>query len=237
MSELLLIHGSCHGAWCWRDTLDELETLGQPARAIDLPGHGADPTPRDRVTLDLYADAILAEIEKIDGPVTLVGHSMGGFPVTAAALRAPERIARLVYLCAYVPRAGVSLSDMRHLWPDQPLLPAIVPSEDRVTFTFAPESLESLFYHDCPPGTLDRARARLTPQPLLPQRTAIDPAVPDVERHAIICDEDRAVLPGFQALMADSFGEGRIQHMDTSHSPFFAAPADLARRLAALAAT
>ncbi|CAM4307013.1 alpha/beta fold hydrolase [Palleronia rufa] len=234
MSELLLIHGSCHGAWCWDETLAALGAMGQPARAIDLPGHGADQTPRDRVTLDGYADAILAAI---DAPVTLVGHSMGGFPITAAALRAPEKIARLVYLCAYIPQPGKSLADMRHLWPEQPLLPAIVPDADRVAFSFAPDRQLDLFYHDCPSGTLEHARAHLTPQPLAPQRTPLDPATPRVERHAILCEDDRAVPVGFQALMAEGIPAGNIQRMPTSHSPFFAAPEDLARRLAAIAAT
>jgi pimeloyl-ACP methyl ester carboxylesterase len=45
MAEFLLIHGSCHGAWCWRDVLPELERLGHSARAIDLPSHGVDQTP------------------------------------------------------------------------------------------------------------------------------------------------------------------------------------------------
>ena len=37
MARFLLIHGSCHGAWCWRDLLGELANLGHDAHAIDLP--------------------------------------------------------------------------------------------------------------------------------------------------------------------------------------------------------
>ena len=39
MARFLLIHGSCHGAWCWRDLLPELAARGHEARAIDLPFH------------------------------------------------------------------------------------------------------------------------------------------------------------------------------------------------------
>ncbi|MEZ5867275.1 MAG: alpha/beta fold hydrolase [Defluviimonas denitrificans] len=85
MAEFLLIHGSCHGAWCWRDLIPALAALGHTARAIDLPAHGADTTPATEATLDLYADRILAAI---DGPVTLVGHSAAGYPITLAAERA-----------------------------------------------------------------------------------------------------------------------------------------------------
>ena len=38
--------------------------------------------------------------------VVLVGHSYGGMVITGAADRAPERIARLVYLDAFVPENG-----------------------------------------------------------------------------------------------------------------------------------
>ena len=231
MTDILLIHGSCHGAWCWSEVLAELETLGQPARAIDLPGHGDDPTPRGAVTLDAYAEAILSAI---DGPTMVVGHSMGGFPITAAALKDPSRIARLVYVAAYVPRDGASIADMRHDWPEQPLLPVIRHSDDRTTLLFDDASLEPLFYHDCTPAQIARARAHLTPQPVQPQRDSLSPAVPHVPRHYIICDADRAIVPGFQAHMAAGIAD--VQHMATSHSPFFAAPRDMARRLAALAA-
>ncbi|MFP4275596.1 MAG: alpha/beta fold hydrolase, partial [Paracoccaceae bacterium] len=117
MAEFLLIHGSCHGAWCWRDVLPALAGLGHTARAIDLPGHGEDKTPVAEITLEGYRDAILAAI---DTPVILVGHSMAGFPIAAAAEAAPERIARLVFLCAYAPRDGLSLVDMRREAPRQP---------------------------------------------------------------------------------------------------------------------
>jgi len=88
MAEFLLIHGSCHGAWCWRDVLPELIGLGHTARALDLPSHGDDKTPIAEVTLDLYRDAIL---DAIDTPVVLAGHSMAGFPIAAAAEKAHEK--------------------------------------------------------------------------------------------------------------------------------------------------
>ncbi|MBJ3762433.1 alpha/beta fold hydrolase [Maribius pontilimi] len=231
MSELLLIHGSCHGAWCWRDVLAELDAMGQPARAIDLPGHGDDATPRAGITMDDYVARITGSI---DAPVTLVGHSMGGFPITHAALTAPDKITRLVYVCAYVPEPGKDIGDMRRAWPDQPLVPVIEMSDDGATFTFDAARLREMFYHDCPEGTLDYARPRLTPQPVAAQSRATE-AQPDCPRSYIICDRDRAIPPGFQAHMVRDWPAEDVQTMDVSHSPFFAAPRDLARRLADLA--
>ena len=110
MPEILLVHGSCHGAWAFRDLAPALQDLGYTALAIDLPGHGANPHPITDITLDLYADTIL---DAIEGIAIVLGHSMAGFPISAAAEKAPDLIDRLIYLCAYVPRDGVSLVDMR----------------------------------------------------------------------------------------------------------------------------
>jgi pimeloyl-ACP methyl ester carboxylesterase len=230
MADFLLIHGSCHGAWCWRDLIPALAALGHSARAIDLPGHGQDATPVAGVTLGAYARAILAAI---DAPVTLVGHSMAGFPITLAAEMAPEKVARLVYVCAYVPVPGLSLADMRRAGPRQPLLEAIEVAADGATFSFRPEMVEEKLYHDCPPGTVDFALAQLGPQPILPQATpiaALDRWA-EVEKHYILCAEDRAIPPEYQATMSAAFPPGHVSRMPCSHSPFFADPAGLARAL------
>ncbi|MCR9150159.1 MAG: alpha/beta fold hydrolase [Rhodobacteraceae bacterium] len=230
MADLLLIHGSCHGAWCWRDVIPALAALGHTARAIDLPGHGQDGTPAAEVTLVGYAEAILAAIDR---PVTLVGHSMAGFPITLAAERAPGKIARLVYLCAYVPVPGMSLAEMRRAGPRQPLLPAIELAADGLTFSFRPGMVAEKLYHDCPAEAVDFALAHLGAQPVAPQATPI--AALDrwagVEKHYILCEQDRAIPPEYQAKMSAGFPPGHVTRLPRSHSPFFADPAGLARRL------
>jgi pimeloyl-ACP methyl ester carboxylesterase len=234
MARFLLIHGSCHGAWCWRDVLPFLNTGGHSARAIDLPSHGADRTPIDAVTLDSYADAILAAI---DEPVVLVGHSMAGYPISAAAERAPEKIAKLIYVCAYAPVNGLSLADMRRAGPRQPLLDAIVTAPDRLSFTIDPAKVEEKFYHDCPEGTVTFAQANLCPQAILPQATPIrlSDRYASVEKHYILCEDDQTIPPEYQATMTSGWPAGTVTTMATSHSPFFATPAILAERLIRIA--
>ncbi len=46
-------------------------------------------------------EAIAANLPILTMHQGIMGHSMGGYPVTAAAQAAAERVARLVYLCAY----------------------------------------------------------------------------------------------------------------------------------------
>lgn len=231
MSEFLLIHGSCHGAWCWDDLIPHLQAAGHTARAIDLPSHGADTTPPGDVTLDLYARAI---VDAIDEPVVLVGHSMAGYPITAAANLAPEKISKLIYLCAYVPMADKSLADMRRMAPSQPLLDAVVVDADRVTFSVDLSQAAAKFYHDVPADRADWAVAQLCPQPILPQETAMTPAH-DLPRHYIRCLNDRTIPPEFQVTMTADWPAETVTEMETSHSPFLADPAGLAAHLIRMA--
>ncbi|MCE6961339.1 alpha/beta fold hydrolase [Cereibacter sphaeroides] len=235
MSDFLLIHGSCHGAWCWRDVIAALQAAGHHARAIDLPSHGADPTPIAQVTLDRYAEAILAAI---DMPVTLVGHSMAGLPISAAAEKAPEKIARLIYLCAYAPRSGMSVASMRRAGPRQPLRDAIVIAPDRQSFTFDPALTADRLYHDCTEAARAFAASRLGPQPILPQEqpVTLTARYHSVPKHYIRCLQDRAIPPEYQAAMTEGWPEGTVSTLDASHSPFLSCPEALARRLIEVAA-
>ena len=230
MSDFLLIHGTGHGAWCWRDLIEALEALGHTARAIDLPCHGDDQTPLGDATLDSYADAILAAINT---PVILVGHSMGGFPITQAAVREPAKVRHLVYLCAYVPGPGKSLVEMRRAWPEQPLADAFEMSADPTASAFKDDLLEGKLYQDCPEAVA-YARANLCWEPARPSRTPVS-GQPSSPATYIRCTRDQAIPPAYQAEMAKGC-TARID-IDTGHSPFFANPAGLAQRLDQIAKT
>jgi len=231
---LLLVHGSCHGAWCWRDVIPALAARGVVAKAIDLPGHGDDTTPLAKVTLEGYAHAIEeAACAMHDGPVPILGHSMAGYAIAAAALRAPERVEKLIFLCAYVPRDGLSLVDLRKAGPSQPLMPAIRPGGDGISFTFAPEYHKPLFYQDCSDEDVAYAGAHLTPQAIRPQATplALSPAYHALEKHYIRCTEDNVIPSAYQAQMARDFAPGHLSTLPSSHSPFLSMPDRLAARI------
>ena len=230
MAKFLLIHGSCHGAWCWRDVIPALKARGHDVSAIDLPSHGADTTPYQEVTLDAYADAITAAM---GDDTILVGHSMAGYPITAAAEKAPQKIARLVYLCAYVPAAGKSLVDLRIAAPRQPLLHAIEKTRDGLGFAVKPEAATGVFYQDCPSEAAQFAISNLCVQAIAPQATAIPLSArsQDLPRSYIRCTDDQTIPPEYQLTMTADWPRRDVHHMDCGHSPFFAMPEALAALL------
>lgn len=234
MADFLLIHGAGHGAWCWRDVIPALTARGHTARAIDLPGHGDDPTPVEDVTLDRYRDAVLTATTP---DTIIVGHSMGGYPIAAAAETDPGAMQRLVFLCAYAPVSGLSLAEMRKLASRQPLLPAIQRAPDGLSFIFDPDMVRNLIYHDCSDDGVAYAQPRLCRQAVRPQETPItlSASYASVPKSYIICSNDHAIPPEYQAHMCRAFPPSDVTSMPASHSPFLADPDGLADRLSRIA--
>jgi pimeloyl-ACP methyl ester carboxylesterase len=97
---LLLIHGFGGAAW----NFTELAPLLPGRRLIipDLPGHGAS-SPLPAPTLAGFADVLAGLLE---GPVDVLGHSLGGVVALRLAERHPSLVRRLVLAAA----AGISSS-------------------------------------------------------------------------------------------------------------------------------
>ena len=53
-----------------------------------------------------WVDAVVAEIDAIDGPVVVVGHSGGGNVAWGAADARPDRVARVVFVDTVPPPSG-----------------------------------------------------------------------------------------------------------------------------------
>ena len=98
---LVLVHGFTGAKEDFTEWLDPLAELGWHAVAPDQRGHGASPQPEDEdaYSFDGYAADLLALLDAMDWPTAVVlGHSMGGMVVQAAALKAPERFEAIVLM-------------------------------------------------------------------------------------------------------------------------------------------
>ena len=238
MAAFLLVHGAWHGAWCWQRTADALRAAGHDVTAIDLPGHGEDPTPPSEVTLQHYVDRIGAALAAIDGDAIVVGHSMGGIAITAAAEAFPDDIATLVYLTAFLPRNGESLLALEDRNPTPTIPPGLVISETEPTATLRDDLLVPLFYHDCTEADQQFAVAHLTAQALAPLSTEVmvtEERFGSIPRIYIECTDDRAISIELQRDMQAASGVERVISIDSSHSPFLSMPDVLAEHLGSVA--
>ena len=98
MTSLVFLHGVGGGHHAWDAQLPFFAANGYGAHAWDQPGYGesAIVEPYD---LEQVSAALIRLIEKLDdGPVVLVGHSMGGFVAQDAYARSPSHVKALA-LC------------------------------------------------------------------------------------------------------------------------------------------
>lgn len=238
MATFVLVHGAWHGAWCWDKVAPLLRAKGHTVAAPDLPGHGDDPTPRGEVTLESYgkrvADVVSAQKEK----AIVVGHSMGGIAISAAAEMVPDRIAKLVYLTAFLPRDGESLGSIEERNDKKTVPLALVIKEGSPTADLDPAKITDLFYHDVSEEETTAAKAKWTPQPLAPFGTPLK-LTPErfgkVRRAYIVCTDDRAIVSDLQHDMIAKSGVETVKSLPASHSPFLSMPKELAEMLDSLA--
>ena len=238
MSTYVLVHGSWHGAWCWYKVIAALERAGHRVLAPDLPSLGIDKTPVADVSLRTWTDSVGRTVSAQTEPVVLVGHSRGGIVISEVAEAMPEKIARLVYVCAFLLRDGESLLQLTRADPTSVLLDNLVPSEDQKSATVRADVVKDAFYAECSDEDVALARSLLAPEAMAPLATPLRLTAERfgrVPRVYIECLRDRAVPPALQKRMYSAQPCERLITIDTDHSPFFSAPDELVSHLLALA--
>ena len=93
---MVLLHGIGSNSRSWRRQLRDLSDR-HTVIAWDAPGYGGSRDPSGPPSMAAYADWLAAMLETItDGPVHLVGHSLGGIIAQEFCHLHPERVRTLV---------------------------------------------------------------------------------------------------------------------------------------------
>lgn len=254
MATFVLVHGSFHAAWNWHRLVPLLEAAGHRALPIDLPGHGRDRTPVAQITLASCAAAVLRAMDRADEPVVLVAHSRSGIVISEVAEAAPERVAGLVYLAAYLVPDGRSMMEYARLDPESLVAQNIVGAPPPwlvarmipglrhglarwLAARLLPARFQShrldrrahfeALYHDCPPEITRLADVLMEAEPNAPGFTPLRLTADRygrVPRVYVACRQDRAVTYALQARMWTETPCARVIELDTGHSPFFSDP-------------
>lgn len=233
---IVLVHGAWSRASTWGEVPARLGALGHTVIAPDLPGHGDDPADPSAVTLSDYA-ARIADILRAGPPALLVGHSMGGMAISAAAELAPDHVAGLVYLCAFLPQDGESLLDLMKRQPPT-IRPAVRPGPQPGTTLLDAAAALPLLAQDASPTAQAALAAAIGPQPNRPQTDRIHLTPGNfgrLPRAYILCEEDRTITPALQRDMIAASPCDPVLSLPTGHFPQLSAPDRLARLLADLA--
>lgn len=96
---IVLLHGFPFAAAVWQPQLEALTAAGWRAIAPDFRGHGKTPAGDGLFTMELYADDVLALLDRLKLEKAVVcGLSMGGYVALRLAEKAPARV-RALALC------------------------------------------------------------------------------------------------------------------------------------------
>lgn len=102
---VLMLHGIGGGHLAFAPQVESFASAGYRAVAWDMPGYGHS-APIEPYTFKGLAERCIALIERLDcGPVTVLGHSMGGMVAQEVVARRPQCVSKLI-LCGTSPSFG-----------------------------------------------------------------------------------------------------------------------------------
>ncbi len=140
---IILIHGFTCNLNHWKEQLSGVSG-GNRCVAVDLPGHGASPAPRE-ATIEALAEAVNGALDKLKlDDVVLVGHSMGCRVASETFSQSPVRVRGVVHIDGSAVASGDAEEAARRT--NQTL--------DQIGMTRFTEQLYSGFYVDSTPASV-----------------------------------------------------------------------------------
>jgi len=109
--DIVLIPGLWLDADSWNAVTPGLVAAGHRVHPLTLPGVGASAEESAGIGMAEWIAAAVATIDRLDGPVAVVGHSGGGNVAWGAADRRPDRVARVVFVDTVPPAPGHGINE------------------------------------------------------------------------------------------------------------------------------
>ncbi|EOX91303.1 Alpha/beta hydrolase fold-1 - like 10 [Theobroma cacao] len=253
MKHFVLVHGMCHGAWCWYKLVSLLKSAGHRVTALDLGASGINPRKISELTsMSDYAQPLMEFMASLpqEEKVILVGHSFGGISMSLAMESYPNKILAAVYLTAFMPNhdsppgTGVEeffKSVMAESIMDFQLSFDEGPNHPPTGALFGPNYMVAKVYQLSPKEDLELAKTVLRPgkwfmNDLSKESLLTKEKFGSVNRVFIVCNED--------LLIKESLQKWYIEHSRTDdvkviagadHMPMFSKPKELCQCLQEIA--
>ncbi|UOE42740.1 alpha/beta fold hydrolase [Agromyces larvae] len=227
--DVILIPGFWLDASSWNPVTPFVEAAGHRAHPVTLPGLESADADRSGIGLADHVAAVVDLVDRLDGPVSLVGHSGGGAIAHGVVDARPDRIAKVVYVDAGPPADGDAIND------ELPVVDGEVPLPDWSVF-------EDADLVDLDDDLRAEFRARAVPEPAAVTSDPIrlvDERRYDVPVTIIACEFPSALLveaiAAGQHWVRELARIRQVEYVDlpTGHWPQFTKPVQLGQAIAA----
>ncbi len=215
-----------HGAWAdesaWGFVRNQL-AVNANVVVVNLPAHGADNTYGVGIGLNDYVKTVTDAINAQTGKVILVGHSMAGAIISQVAENNPNKISKLVYVSAYLPKNGESVIELSQKDNTSKVGMNLEFNSDFSLASIKKEALAEAVCADCPQYMKDILVKyhRAEPAKALNDKVTLTEKFTSVPKYYISTTLDQAVPYTLQQRMIKDNGTIiKTFEMETSHLPF-----------------
>jgi pimeloyl-ACP methyl ester carboxylesterase len=215
IKNVLLVHGGFVDGSGWQGVYDLLKAEGFNVRIVQNP----------TITLEGDVATTTQVIEALDGPVVLVGHSYGGVVVTEAGTH--DQVEALVYIAAFAPDKGESVSSLIADPPPGAPVPPILPPQDGFLF-LDHDKFAASFAADVPAKEAAFMADSQVPWGINALGgTVTDPAWRTKPSWYLVASDDHMIPPPAQHAMAERAG-ATVVEIPGSHAVYVSQPAAVA---------
>lgn len=221
-----------HGAWAdesaWGFVRNDLAKHANVV-VVNLPAHGADATDGKGKGLKDYVKTVSDAVNTQPGKVILVGHSMAGQIISQVAENIPNKIDKLVYVAAYLPKNGETVSGITNAFLNNKPIEVFEFNRDYSLVSIKKEALANVVCADCPDymKNILIKYHRAEPVKGLNDKVTLTAKFKAVPKYYIATKNDNAVPYALQQQMIKNNGTvKKVYEMETSHLPFVAKPAE-----------
>lgn len=221
-----------HGAWAdesaWGSIRNELAKRNNVV-VVNLPAHGADNTYGANIGLNEYVKDVSNAINKINGKVILVGHSMAGAIISQVAENIPNKIEKLIYVSAYLPKNGESIQSINTSFYGNKPIDIFEFNKDYSLISIKKDAIPNVVCADCSDMMKDVLKKyhRAEPTKGFNDVVKLGNNFNKVSKYYISTKNDYAVPYALQQKMIQANGSiKKVYEMETSHLPFVVKPTE-----------
>jgi pimeloyl-ACP methyl ester carboxylesterase len=214
-ASVVLVHGGFVDGSGWEDVFRILKSGGYEVAIVQNP----------TTSLDADVAATKQVLAALSGPVVLVGHSYGGVVITEAGN--DPKVGGLVFIAAFAPDEGESVSALIKDPPPGAPVPPIVPSQDGFLF------LDKAKFIDSFAADVSRDKAEFMARSQVPwgvnalNGAVTTPAWKNKPSWYLVASEDRMIPPPAQRSIARRAG-ATVVEVAGSHAIYVSKPKDVA---------